>query len=338
MVVNMESQINSVNIIGTSSQAEILRRCIDQMQRSLGPKLLEFLDNPDIIEIMLNPDGKIWLDSLSTGQHFSGEVMSTDRAILFLNTVADSLGVSFNDKKSILQGELLLNGARIQAERPPTVSKPAFNIRKQASKIFPLSDYVQKKRMTQEDQEYIVKAVQRRKNILVVGSTGSGKTTLTNAILAVLTEIAANDRILILEDTKELKCEQENQVSMRTNLDTSMTMLVRSSMRKRPDRIIIGEVRGPEALDLLKAWNTGHPGGITTIHANSSYDALSRMDMLLLEAVERPMHRLIGDAVNVLIFIERTKIGPKITEILEVDRYNPKTSEYDFKWIKNERR
>lgn len=322
-----------------SSQDEILRRCIDQMQRALGSRILEFLDDPDIIEIMLNPDGKIWIDRMSDGQHFSGIEMLPDRALLFLNTVADSLGISFNDQKSILQGELVLNGARIQAERPPTVSKPAFNIRKQASKVFPLMDYVDKQRMTSEDREYIIQAVHSRKNILVVGSTGSGKTTLTNAILAVLTEIAASDRILILEDTKELRCEQKNQVSMRTNLDTSMTMLVRSSMRKRPDRIIIGEVRGPEALDLLKAWNTGHPGGITTIHANSSYDALARMDMLLLEAVERPMHRLIGDAVDVLVFIERTNIGPKVTEILEIDRYNTETSQYNLKWIKkNERR
>lgn len=337
MMGKSQTQNNDMNAC-MSSQGEIHRRGIDQMQRTLGPRILEFLDDPDIIEIMLNPDSKIWIDRLSTGQKFSGHEMPADRALLFLNTVADSLNVSFNDNKSILQGELILNGARIQAERPPTVSNPAFNIRKQASKIFPLQDYVDKERMSPQDKEYIENAVKSKKNIVVVGSTGSGKTTLTNAILAVLTDISANDRILILEDTKELKCEQENQVSMRTNLHTSMTMLVRSAMRKRPDRIIIGEVRGPEALDLLKAWNTGHPGGITTIHANSSYDALSRMDMLLLEAVERPMHRLIGDAVDVLIFIERTNIGPKITEILEILRYNPAISEYDLHWIKNERR
>lgn len=336
-MINSQTQDNRGKI-NMSSQEEIQRRCIDQMQRALGPQILGYLDDPDIIEIMLNPDGKIWIDRLSTGQQFSGQKMTADRALLFLNTVADSLDVSFSDKKSILQGELILNGARIQAERPPTVSNPAFNIRKQASKIFPLEDYVEKGRMASEDKDYIVNAVRSKKNILVVGSTGSGKTTLTNAILAVLTVIASKDRVLILEDTKELKCEQENQVSMRTNLDTSMTMLVRSAMRKRPDRIIIGEVRGPEALDLLKAWNTGHPGGVTTIHANSSYDALSRMDMLLLEAVERPMHRLIGDAVDILIFIERTNIGPKVTEILEISRYNPITSEYDLTWIKNERR
>lgn len=334
----IDSQQNHAEKTNISSQDEIRKRCIDQMQRALGPRILELLDDPDNIEIALNPDGKIWTDKLSTGQQFSGHTLSADRALLFLNTVADSLAVSFNDRRSLLQGELILNGARIQAERPPTVSNPAFNIRKHASKIFPLEDYVEKSRITSTDKDYIEQAVQRKKNILVVGSTGSGKTTLTNAILAVLTKIAANDRILILEDTKELKCEQENQVSMRTNLDTTMTMLVRAAMRKRPDRIIIGEVRGPEALDLLKAWNTGHPGGITTIHANSSYDALSRMDMLLLEAVERPMYKLIGDAVDVLIFIERTSIGPKVTEILEVNCFNPKTKEYDFNWIKNERR
>lgn len=330
-------QQNNGEKTSMSSQDEINRRCIDQMQRALGPSILELLDNPDIIEVALNPDSKVYVDKLSTGQQFSGHKISADRAMLFLNTVADSLGVSFNDRRSLLQGELILNGARIQAERPPTVSSPAFNIRKHASKIFPLDDYVEKGRMTSTDREYIEQAVRSKKNILVVGSTGSGKTTLTNAILAVLTKIAANDRLLILEDTKELQCAQENQVSMRTNLDTSMTMLVRAAMRKRPDRIIIGEVRGPEALDLLKAWNTGHPGGITTIHANSSYDALSRMDMLLLEAVERPMYKLIGDAVDVLIFIERTSFGPKVTEILEVSCFNPKLKEYDFNWIKNER-
>lgn len=296
--------------------------------------MLGFLFDPDVIEIMLNPDGKIWIDRLSSGQEMTNEIMRADRALFFLNTVADSLNVVFNDEKSTLQGELVIDGSRIQGERAPTVSNPSFNIRKRAQKVYTLEEYVSDGRITQEDADYITLCVKNRHNILVVGSTGSGKTTLTNAIIDTISREAPRDRLVIIEDTVELQCRQENAVAMRTNNYVDMKTLVRVSMRKRPERIIIGEIRGAESLDLLKAWNTGHPGGITTVHANSAKEGLTRLESLLLEAVPQPMERLIGEAVDTIIFITRTEIGPKVTEILNVNSFNPLKKDYEIQWVK----
>ena len=142
---------------------------------------------------------------------------------------------------------------------PPVALQPSFAIRVPAARVFRLEDYVGGTTMSEAAACALRRAVKSRQNILVVGGTGSGKTTLTNALLA---EIANEDhRILILEDTRELQCAAKDCVSLRTQASVSMRDLVRSTLRLRPDRIVVGEVRGGEALDLLKAWSTGHPGG-----------------------------------------------------------------------------
>ena len=160
------------------------------------------------------------------------------------------------------------------------VAAPAFAIRKPAVAVFNLDDYVEAGIMLPEQAVLLRQAVEQRRNVLVAGGTSSGKTTLVNALLA---EVAkTSDRVILIEDTRELQCQAQNLVALRTKDSVaSLSDLVRSSLRLRPDRIPIGEVRGSEALDLLKAWGTGHPGGIGTIHAGSALGALRRLEQLI---------------------------------------------------------
>jgi type IV secretion system protein TrbB len=161
-------------------------------------------------------------------------------------------------------------------------------------------------------------AVLAKGNIVVVGGTSSGKTTLVNALLA---EVATtNDRVVILEDTRELNCAAEDCVKLRTKPGiVSLADLVRSTLRLRPDRIIVGEVRGAEALDMLKAWNTGHPGGLATVHANSARGALYRIEQLVQEATVTVPRRLIAEAIDILVFLEGRGSGRKVTEVARVE-------------------
>ncbi len=185
---------------------------------------------------------------------------------------------------------------------PPVVTAPCFSIRKGAVAIFTLADYVKAGTMTSQQADALRYAVNARLSVLIVGGTSSGKTTLANALLAQMS--GTGDRILILEDTRELQCKAEDTVALRTQgKSVTLADLVRSTLRLRPDRIIVGEVRGPEALDMLKAWNTGHPGGIATVHANSAKAGLSRIEQLILEGTAVVPRALIAEAIDVIVFI-----------------------------------
>ena len=175
--------------------------------------------------------------------------------------------------------------------------------------------------MTISQADVIRSAVASKLNLLVAGGTGSGKTTLTNAILAEIVAHSPEDRLVILEDTAEIQCAAENAVSLHTSEPVDMSRLLKSTMRLRPDRIIVGEVRDGAALTMLKAWNTGHPGGVATIHSNSARSALQRLEQLTAEASHQPMQAVIGDAVDLVISIERTAKGRRIAEILHVIRF-----------------
>jgi type IV secretion system protein VirB11 len=185
--------------------------------------------------------------------------------------------------------------------------------------VYTLDDYIKNEIMTSLQRDYIINAVYERQNILIAGSTGSGKTTFANAILAEISKQAGEDqRIVLIEDTVELQCTAPNTVPLRTSKKVSMQDLLKVTMRMRPDRIVVGEVRGGEALALLKAWNTGHPGGIATLHANDAAAALIRLEQLVSEATPAPQQHLIAEAVNVVVFIGKTPTGRKIKEVVEV--------------------
>jgi type IV secretion system protein VirB11 len=315
---------------------EVRRRLVEKMKRELGDDILEFLDDRDVTEVMLNDDGHVWTYGRG-GAIDTGVLMTAARSLSFLGTVASFYDKTIHNENTILAEVLPIDGSRINGVIPPTTDMPSFNIRKRASRIFTLDEYVEQNRMKQSDLDLIRDAIKTRKNFLVVGATGSGKTTLTNAILHEINELCPDHRIISMEDTAELQIPQKNKVRMYSDDNTPMQKLLFSAMRQKPDRIVIGEIRNGAALDLLKSWNTGHPGGVTTLHANSCLEALSRLEMLILEAVPNPLQRLIGQAVGLVIYIEPLSTGPTVTEIMEVIDYDHIKEDYIVKWIKQER-
>ncbi len=297
-----------------------LPRLIRKLQEALGDLICTALDDPSVVEVMLNPDGKLFIERLGHGIATAGE-MTAGAAEIVIGSVAHVLDSEVDDTRPIVSGELPIGGHRFEGLLPPVVSSPSFTIRRRASQLIPLNEYVAKKIMTSEQASVIRNAVQSRLNIVVSGGTGSGKTTLANAIIAEIVEHAPEDRLVILEDTAEIRCAATNSIALHTSDAIDMSRLLKSTMRLRPDRIIVGEVRDGAALTLLKAWNTGHPGGLCTIHSNTAKSALQRLEQLTAEASQQPMNSVIGDAVDLIISIERTPKGRRVTDILHVTRF-----------------
>lgn len=302
------------------TQLRSLPRLIRKLQEALGDHLCVALDDPTVVEIMLNPDGKLFIERLGQGICPAGE-MSNGAAEIVIGSVAHVLESEVDDERPIVSGELPIGGHRFEGLLPPVVSGPSFTIRRRASRLIPLDDYVSKKIMTTDHASVIRNAIKSRLNIVVSGGTGSGKTTLANAIIAEIVEHWPDDRLVILEDTAEIQCAASNSVALHTSDGVDMARLLKSTMRLRPDRIIVGEVRDGAALTLLKAWNTGHPGGLCTIHSNTAKSALQRLEQLTAEVSQQPMQAVIGDAVDLIVSIERTPKGRRVSEILHVSRF-----------------
>jgi type IV secretion system protein VirB11 len=283
----------------------------------MGPEILTPLDDPKIVEIMLNPDGTLWVDRLGEGMQQTGRIDAV-RALTIVNTVAAMLDTVVTPQQPILECELPLDGSRFEALIPPLVERASFALRKKATLVFTLDDYVAKGIMTHAQRQALEEAVAGRLNVLVSGGTGTGKTTLANAILDAVARLDGEHRIVVIEDTRELQVNAENVVFLRTSDNTDMTRLLRATMRLRPDRIVVGEVRDGSALALLKAWNTGHPGGVGTVHANDASAALIRIGQLIQEAGVPPNPELIAEAVNVVVSIKRTADGRRVEEVAAV--------------------
>ncbi|WP_182333666.1 P-type conjugative transfer ATPase TrbB [Stenotrophomonas acidaminiphila] len=304
------------------AQQELSRRVKTKLERELGPLVCDLLQDENVIEIMLNPDGKLWVERFGEPMKVVG-CMPESQARSLMGTVAATLEVAITAQNPILECELPFDGSRFEALLPPIVQRPTFSIRKKAVRVFSLADYVSSGIMTATQREIIERAVLARKNILVVGGTGSGKTTLTNAIIHSMGEQCPEHRLITIEDTGELQCEVLNVVALRAVEYVTMTQLLRATMRLRPDRIVVGEVRGKEALALLKAWNTGHPGGVATVHANSAPAGLIRMEQLVAEATQAPMYSLISEAVNLIVSIGKVPhVGRRILEVVSVEGHD----------------
>ena len=304
-------------------------RLHEKLRRELGPAVLAALEDPDITEVMLNPDGGLWVESQRQGMRDTGRQMPAMQAENLIGTVAAMLGTVVNASAPIVEGELPLDGNRFEGILPPVSTAPVFVIRKRPSALYTLGDYVRAEILDAAQAEILRAAVRARQNLVIAGGTTSGKTTLANALIAEMVRLGdAAQRIVILEDTRELQCSARNVVQLHTGDVADLTRLTRVTMRLRPDRIIIGEVRGGEALALLKAWNTGHPGGVTTIHANSAMAALMRLDSLIQEAGVPPQPRLVAEAVNLVVFIARTPEGRRVRELATVAGYDPAAGSY----------
>ncbi|WP_371832791.1 P-type conjugative transfer ATPase TrbB [Mesorhizobium koreense] len=292
------------------------------LRTALGPAIAGFLEDPSIVEVMLNPDGRLWIDRLSEGLADTGEHLSPADGERIVRLVAHHVGVEVHTGSPRVSAELPGTGERFEGLLPPVVAAPAFAIRKPAVAVFTLQDYVAAAIMTGDQAETLRRAVTDRRNILVAGGTSTGKTTLTNALLAEVSKSA--DRVVLIEDTRELQCAAPNLVAMRTKDGVAtLSDLVRSSLRLRPDRIPIGEVRGAEALDLLKAWGTGHPGGIGTIHAGTAIGALRRLEQLIQEAVVTVPRALIAETIDLVAVLSGRGAARRLAELARVEGLGP---------------
>src|SRR4029077_6457479 len=284
LTATKRSQTSGTAVGTVSLKSEAASRSVRMLRTAMGPTITGWLEDPAIVEVMLNPDGRLWIDRLTGGLSDTGKRLSAQDGERIVRVVAHHVGAEVHPGSPRLSAELPETGERFEGRIPPIVAAPAFAIRKPAVAIFTLADYARTGIMRAEQAELLCDAVSERRNILTDGGTSTGKTTLVNALLAEVARTA--DRVVLIEDTRELQCNAPNLVALRTKDGVaSLSDLVRSSLRLRPDRIPVGEVRGAEAPELLKAWGTSHPGEIGTIHAGSAIGALRRLEQLIQEAV-----------------------------------------------------
>lgn len=315
-----------------------------KLKRELGGQILGLLADERTEDVLLNPDGRLWLKRLGNGFEYYGDLHS-EQAASALSTIAAWRGTILNHNNPVLETELPLDGSRFEAVVSPVVRRPVFAIRLRPKRVFTIGEYESSGILTScadpanaprrreafaqsihgcSHAEVIRAAVLARKNLLVVGGTGSGKTTLVNAILQEIAIQTPNDRVISIEDTTELQCPARNYVDLHASGSVTMLDCLRACMRLKPTRIVVGEVRGPEALTLLKAWNTGHPGGAATVHADDALRGLTRFESLVAEATSAPQQQLIAEAVDLVIFVDEeptNKGGRKVREILLVQGY-----------------
>ena len=295
-------------------------------------EIMPLLQDENIFEVYINPDGKIWTDSFR-GRENTGMVMSSSQVKQIILNVAALTNQLVTEEKPALDAEIPQNEyfdkCRFEGNLPRVVLSPTLNIRKHPKKIFTLEDYVSQEILTEKQRKIIVQAIHDRKNIIAAGGTKSGKTTLLNALLAEISKL--NDRVIMIEDTPELQCKAADCVSMRTMRSFSMSDCLRSVLRMTPDRIVVGEVRGGEALALLDAWSTGHGGGCSTVHSNSAKDTLLRLENMTARVSQNPQQATIGQAVNMIVYLKYLGNRRIVEEILEVDGYNTAKKEYNLK-------
>jgi len=310
----------------TMGSAESVDRRRAMLRTAMGPAIAAALGDPRVIEIMVNPDGALRLDLLGEGRVDTDIRIGSDQVERIIRLVASHARTEVHGAAPIVSAELPPHGEgageRFEGILPPVSQAPCFAIRKPAARIYTLDDYVADGLMPAAFALQLRQAVLARRNILIAGGTSSGKTTLANALLAEMALL--DERVILIEDTRELQCAAADTVALRTRPGiVGIADLVRSTLRLRPDRIIVGEVRGAEALDMLKAWNTGHPGGIATVHANGARAALHRLEQLAQEAVVTVPRHLIADAIDLIVFIAGRGLARRIETVARVRGLDP---------------
>lgn len=328
-----------------TNSAEQKIRLDEKVRREFGELVMGALADDRTEDVVLNPDGHLWVNRQGNGWVRIGELSAT-QALSAMGTIAAQHKLAINRERPILETELPVDGSRFEAIVPPVSTGPIFAIRQRPRKIFTLEDYERSEILTDQRDtrnrarrranfldalsglthvQVLRRAIEERKNILIVGSTGSGKTTLVNACLELIARVCPNDRVISIEDTMELQCPVANYVDLRAIGNVTMLDCLRACMRLKPKRIVVGEVRGPEAHVMLKAWNTGHPGGVATVHANDAISGLVRLESLVAEATSAPQQSLIAEAVDLVVFIDEDgelAAGRKVRELLVVTGYD----------------
>ncbi len=317
--------------INHAVENEVWERRLRVLETCLGKSIMQYMHDDNVTEVMVNPDGRLWLDTFDKAIVPTDVVMKPEDTKRIIYMVADISGQVIDLKVDpSLQANIpesrLFSNCRFQAELPPIVTAPSFNIRKHSKIVITLNDYVRQGAMSEMQRQVILDAIHGKKNIIAAGGTGSGKTTLLNAILAEISTLG--DRIVTIEDTKELKCTAENYVALSTTDTVDMDNLLRKTLRLSPNRIVVGEVRGKEALTLIDAWSTGHRGGCSTVHSDSAHDTLFRLEELVSRVSISSQQAGIARAIDVIVYIERKAVSRTIAEVLSIDGWDRERHDY----------
>lgn len=312
---------------------------------SLGSDITNLLNDPTINEVYVNQDGQLRVESIY-GREELPIVLSEEKIKSICASLAGYNDEIIDESHPMLGVQLTTLSLRAQLMYPPIVTKPTFFLRKKPIRIYTLDEYVEQGILSKDHQVFITNAIEEHKNILVIGATGSGKTTFLNAIIHEISKQNPKERILILEDTPELQCASKDvqrlQLPSNKKLDASMQDLVFVSLRLSPERIIVGEVRDQSAYDMLKAWNTGHSGGVSTIHANSTEDALNRLELLAKESNQvsadpKDVRSIIGNTIDIIISIQKIRREEDtirlVDDVLLIEGYDHHTDSYITKHI-----
>lgn len=289
-----------------------------------------------ISEIMVNGSGRIFIERHGDLMEVPDAHLTEKNLQVAVRNIARSLGDEINEQQPLLDSRLP-DGSRVAAVIPPcSIGGTTLTIRKFHSKQFTADELVRIGSLTRELLDTLTAAIHARHNILISGGTGTGKTTLLNALGIFIPDI---ERIVLIEDTAEIQLEKPNLVRFEARREqpdlpaVTIRHLVRAALRHRPDRIVLGEVRGGEAFDLLQALNTGHSGSLSTIHANSAQQAITRLTSCVLQAgVELPYAAIranIADAIQFVLHIERRNGGRRAAELIRIDRYDASQDRYD---------
>ena len=300
-------------------------RIEDMIRRDLGISITDALADPDVEEVQVNPDMSIHVVYGSKGCIKLPLQANPANVETFLRAVATQSSMPISFANPVLATTLpeSIGKCRLQGYLPPLTDAPSFILRKPPNRVIELDEYVEYGSMTSEGVQTICDLVSARANIMVAGPTASGKTTLCNAILSEVVRQFPHERIVVLEDTRELHIVHENQLRMQTTTEHTMRHLVKFSLRSTPKRIVIGEVRDEAARDLLDAWITGHPGGCGTVHGEDAQRALGRLAALAQEATPGIDQTLmVAQAVQAIVFIKRDGTKRTVSTIARVKGVN----------------
>ncbi len=300
--------------------------------RPLGVDAVHKLTNPSVTELYtVEGDGRLWVDSRELGRGPTEVRISPEQVEIFLNAVASAVGVAFGPESPMLAAELPGRAGRLQGFRPPVVASPVFVLRKPAQEVVFLAELVAQGFLPAREAERLRRALADHKTLLVIGGTGTGKTTFLNSLLAELAQLCPEERIAILGDTPELQCSAPDRIRLRTSPGRTLYDLLDAVLRASPHRIVVGEVRDHSALAMLDAWNTGHPGGLATLHANSCSDALLRLSTLIQRANVPPQPQLIGATVSLIARLAGTNTRTRhLVELAEVAGWNAATGRFEL--------
>lgn len=293
--------------------------------------------DPDITEIMVNGSGRVFIERSGRLELVADVTIREQNLRVAVRNLARILGDDVSEERPLLDSRLP-DGSRVAAALPPvSLGGTTLTIRKFHSRYFSAEELVRIGTLTREQLDTLRAAIEARDNILISGGTGTGKTTLLNALTAFL---PTDDRVVLIEDTAELQLEASNLVRFEARREqvglpaVTIRDLLRATLRHRPDRILLGEVRGGEAFDLLQALNTGHSGTLSTIHANSAEQALSRFASCVLQSgVDLPYQAVrlgIADCLQLLVHLERRQGRRVVRQIVRVRRYDAAADKYEL--------